>query len=107
MAALKNCSAGHKMTTANTYHRRSHGQAARECRECTRLARKKRSRYGYTRGDQKRLSQSDVIAEDISDISACPKCAGILRWGKDTRLEDAVSCIYCGWRPSAKVEMEL
>jgi len=60
-----------------------------------------------TRGDKRRLSQSKIIVEDISDISACPKCAGILKWGKDIRYEDAVACVYCGWRPSAKLEMEL
>ena len=103
MTALKNCSAGHKMTTANTYHRRSHGQAARECRECTRLARKKRSRYGYTKDEQKKLSKHDVIVEDTSQVTACPKCQGILKWGNDTRLEDKVWCVYCGWRPSARV----
>ena len=63
------------------------------------------------RGDQKKLeralSKSNVIIEDISEITSCPKCAGILRWGKDLRYEDVVACVYCGWRPSAKLEMEL
>lgn len=63
------------------------------------------------RGDQKRwlraLAKSNVIVEDISQITACPKCAGILRWAEDIRYEDVVSCFYCGWRPSARLEMEL
>ena len=52
------------------------------------------------------LAKSNVIAEDISQITTCPKCQGVLKWGQDTRYEDAVSCVYCGWRPSAKVEIK-
>ena len=103
-ALIDKCSAGHKMTARNTYHRQKHGSTYPECRECIRLARKNRSVNGYTRGEQKRLSKHDVIVEDISNITACPKCAGILRWsGEDSRVQDAVSCILCGWRPSAIV----
>ena len=54
----------------------------------------------------KRLSKRQVIVEDTSHITACPKCAGILRWGEDSRYEDAVLCVYCGWRPSAKLDMK-
>ena len=64
-----------------------------------------RSVTGDTRGDQKRLRMSAVIVEDVSGLESCPKCAGILRWGQDTRLEDVVSCVYCGWRPGARVEL--
>ena len=104
MTALKNCSAGHAMSVNNTTYRQKHGITAPECRECIRLATKKRSGYGYTRGEQKRLSKHDVIVEDTSNMTACPKCAGILRWsGEDSRVQDAVSCILCGWRPSAIV----
>jgi len=103
MTALKNCSAGHKMTGANTYHQQKHGVTVPECRECIRLARKNRSVNGYTRGEQKRLSMRNVITEDTSQVTACPKCQGVLKWGDDTRLEDKVWCVYCGWRPSARV----
>ena len=52
--------------------------------------------------DQKRISQLEVIAEDVSGITNCRKCNGILKWGEGSRLDDLVSCVYCGWRPSAK-----
>jgi DNA-directed RNA polymerase subunit M/transcription elongation factor TFIIS len=91
------------MTVANTYHRKKHGNTARECRECTRLAAKKRNVYGYTRGEQVELAKHEVEVEDTSEMKVCPKCSGILKWGNDTRLEDAVWCVYCGWRPSARV----
>ena len=103
MTALKNCSAGHKMTGPNTYHRQKHGSTYLECRECIRLATKKRSGYGYTRGEQKRLSKHDVIVEDTSNMTACPKCEGKLQWADESVLQDAVYCLYCGWRPSAIV----
>jgi predicted RNA-binding Zn-ribbon protein involved in translation (DUF1610 family) len=60
-------------------------------------------RYSFTARDQLRLAKSLVIVEDISEIESCPKCGGILRWGKDELLEDAVSCVYCGWRPVARL----
>jgi hypothetical protein len=60
-----------------------------------------------TVGEQRRIAKLDVIVEDVSGVESCPKCAGILRWGRDTRYEDAVSCVYCGWRPSAKLKMQL
>ena len=60
-----------------------------------------------TIGEQRRIAKLDVIVEDVSGIKSCPKCEGILMWGRDTRYEDVVSCIYCGWRPSAKLEEEL
>ena len=70
-----------------------------------------KSRTKMARGDQKRwmraLAKSDVIVEDVSGIESCPKCEGILRWAVDIRYEDVVSCLYCGWRPSAKLEMEM
>ena len=54
-----------------------------------------------------RERETDVIVEDTSQITNCPKCKGILKWGDDNRLEDKVFCISCGWRPTAKVPMEL
>jgi ribosome-binding protein aMBF1 (putative translation factor) len=104
VTALKNCSAGHKMTGPNTYHQQKHGSTFPTCRECIRLEAKKRSGYGYTRGEQKRLSKHDVEVEDTSEMKVCPKCSGRLRYGAGNFFEDAVSCIYCGWRPSARVE---
>ena len=103
----KKCVIGHSMTKANTYDRSKHGFNYKECRECTRLARLTRHRAGYTSDDQKRISKMDVIADDTSQISSCPKCAGLLTYGRGDHLEDAVSCVYCGWRPSARMEMEL
>ena len=103
----KKCIAGHTMTKVNTYDRSKHGFNYKECRECIRLARLTRQRAGYTVDDQKRISKMAVIPEDISGISACPKCEGVLRWSDDSRLEDEVSCIYCGWRPSARMAVEL
>jgi predicted RNA-binding Zn-ribbon protein involved in translation (DUF1610 family) len=104
---LETCVAGHKMTTDNIYHRKKHGHTYPECRECIRLARKNHHSNGYTVADQRRIAKLEVTVEDTSQITACPKCAGILKWGKDSRHEDAVSCIYCGWRPSAKLVTEL
>ena len=60
-----------------------------------------------TVGEQRRIAKLDVIVEDVSGIESCPKCEGILRWAVDTRYEDAVYCIHCGWRPNAKLEMEM
>ena len=91
------------MTARNTYHRQKHGSTYPECRECIRLATKKRSGYGYTRGEQKRLSKHDVIVEDTSNMTACPKCSGVLIHGNNNRLEDGLYCLSCGWRPSAIV----
>jgi len=99
---MKKCKTGHKMTVENTYHRKQHGHVYKECRECIRLARPK----GYTVADQRQLAKIDIVAEDTSQISNCPKCKGVLKWGKDTRYEDAVSCVYCGWRPSAKLAVQ-
>ena len=55
--------------------------------------------------DQRELAKSSVGVEDVSGLERCPKCAGILRGGQDTRREDVVSCVYCGWRPGARVEL--
>ena len=103
----KKCIAKHTMTQANTYERSKHGVNYKECRECIRLARLNRHTYGYTVDDQKQISKMAVIPEDISGITACPKCEGVLKWSNDSRLEDEVYCIYCGWRPSARMAMEL
>tara|TARA_B110000285_G_scaffold234350_1_gene310986 strand:+ start:1255 stop:1356 length:102 start_codon:yes stop_codon:yes gene_type:complete len=32
---------------------------------------------------------------------------GLLTYGRGDQFEDAVSCIYCGWRPGAKLAMQL
>ena len=106
MTALKNCSAGHKMTGSNTYHQQKHGSTFPECRECIRLESKKRNVYGYTRGEQVELAKHDVEVEDTSEMKVCPKCSGRLRYGAGDFFEDAVSCIYCGWRPSARVGIQ-
>ena len=103
----KKCIAGHTMTKVNTYDRSKHGFNYKECRECIRLARLTRQRAGYTVDDQKRLSKMDVIADDTSQITSCPKCMGLLTYGRGDQFEDAVSCIYCGWRPGAKLAMQL
>ena len=103
----KKCIAGHAMTALNTYDRRKHGFNYKECKLCIREARLTRHRAGYTSDDQKRISKMDVIADDTSQITSCPKCAGLLTYGRGDHLEDAVSCVYCGWRPSARMEMEL
>ena len=102
----KKCIAGHRMTKDNTYQRSKHGFNYKECRECTRTARLNRHTHGYTVDDQKRISKIDVIADDVSDIKSCPKCTGLLTYGRGDHLEDAVSCVYCGWRPSARMEVE-
>tara|TARA_R110000823_G_scaffold230263_2_gene357200 strand:+ start:339 stop:665 length:327 start_codon:yes stop_codon:yes gene_type:complete len=102
----KKCIAGHAMTTANTYDRRKHGFNYKECKLCIKEARLTRHRAGYTVDDQRRLSKIDVIADDVSEITSCPKCEGKLQWAKESVLQDAVSCIYCGWRPGAKLAVE-
>ena len=104
--ALENCPYGHKMSKDNTYWHKKHGGTFAVCRECRDIQAKERKKYSFTRAEQKRISQMDVVSEDISGIKNCPKCKGMLRWGEDSRLDDLVSCIYCGWRPSAKVAME-
>jgi hypothetical protein len=100
---LKNCPAGHKMTTDNTYWQSKHGNAYAVCRLCKQVQAKERKKYSFTKADQKQIAQMEVVTEDISGIKNCPKCEGILKWGEDNRQDDLVSCVYCGWRPSAKV----
>ena len=58
-----------------------------------------RSRY------QRRLSRVAVIPEDVSRVTSCPKCGGgrSLRIGEGNWLSDALWCVYCGWRPGAKL----
>ena len=102
----KKCTAGHSMTKPNTQHHRRHGVVVEECRECVRLAAKKRNVYGYTRGEQVELSKHEVQVEDTSNIKACPKCTGRLVHGNGSHYEDAISCFHCGWRPSARVGQE-
>ena len=102
----KNCSAGHKMTAANTYHRRSHGSTFPECRECVRLAAKKRNVYGYTRVEQVELAKHEVEVENTSQMRVCPRCSGRLIYAAASHYEDAVYCFHCGWRPSARVGQE-
>jgi len=60
-------------------------------------------RYISSLRDQWELAKSSVIVEDVSGLESCPKCAGILRWGEETWLEDVVWCLYCGWRPVARL----
>ena len=98
---LKKCPAGHKMTTDNTYWHKKHGGTYAVCRECRDIQAKERKKYRFTRLDQKRISQMDVVSEDITGITNCPRCEGILKWGEDSRFDDKVACVYCGWRPSA------
>ena len=62
-------------------------------------------RYTSSLRDQRALATAVIHVEAVSGLESCPKCAGILRWGQDTRLEDVVSCVYCGWRPGARVEL--
>jgi len=102
----KKCTAGHSMTKPNTQHHRRHGVVVEECRECVRLAAKKRNVYGYTRGEQVELAKHEVEVEDTSKMKTCPKCSGRLLYGAGDFFEDAVACLYCGWRPSARVGQE-
>ncbi len=102
----KKCIANHTMTKVNTYERSKHGVIYKECRECIRLARLNRHTHGYTVEDRKRISKIDVIADDVSEIKSCTKCTGLLTYGRGDHLEDAVSCIYCGWRPSARMAVD-
>ena len=105
-STAKRCSAGHSMTKPNTQHRRKHGEMIEECRECVRLAAKKRNVYGYTRGEQVELAKHEVEVEDTSAMTVCPKCSGKLIYGNGSHYEDAVACFACGWRPSARVAVE-
>tara|TARA_R110000765_G_scaffold362286_1_gene452502 strand:- start:236 stop:658 length:423 start_codon:yes stop_codon:yes gene_type:complete len=107
LEGLEHCPAGHKMTPLNTYWQNKHGSAYAVCRQCRQVQTKERKKHGFTKQDQQKIARMPVVEEDTSQITACPKCEGILKWGEDTRLEDKVSCVYCGWRPSAKLKMEL
>lgn len=101
----ENCPAGHRMTEENTYWHRKHGNTYPECRQCRRETRKDRKKFQYTKDEQIALSKRPVIQEDISGITECPRCNGRLHIGIGNEIEDALSCIYCGWRPTAKVEL--
>jgi hypothetical protein len=98
----KKCIVGHEMTAENTYARQKHGNVYSECKSCIRLAAKKRNSHGYTRGEQVELAKHEVQVEDTSAMKVCPKCSGRLQYGAGNHFEDAVACIYCGWRPSAR-----
>ena len=95
------------MSKDNTYWQNKHGNVYAICRQCKVIRAKERKKYSFTKQDQQRIAQMQVVTEDISGITNCPKCEGILKWGEDSRLDDKVACVYCGWRPSAKVMMEL
>lgn len=110
LEGLEHCPAGHKMSTNNLYWYNKHGHPYAVCRQCEQgqdKEPKKPWNKFFTQQDQQKIARMPVVKEDISQITACPKCEGILKWGEDTRLEDKVSCVYCGWRPSAKLAMEL
>lgn len=104
---IDNCPSGHRLTAENTYWQKKHANTYKVCRACKQISAKDRKSNGYTKADQKQLSQMEIVTEDISGITNCPKCDGILKWGDDTRYDDLVACIACGWRPSAAVVMEL
>mgnify|MGYP001579276776 FL=1 len=101
--AIKICPAGHKMTKNNTYQKTRNKRVYTECVTC-RKDRRTKVVQGLKRFHEgkKAVSQMEVITEDVTGITNCRKCEGILRWGEDSRLDDAVSCVYCGWRPSAR-----
>ena len=104
---LDNCLAGHKMSKDNTYWNSKHGNSYAVCRQCKHIEAKERKKHKFTRQDQLLIARMPVVKEDTSKLTACPRCEGILKWGEDSRLDDLVSCVYCGWRPSARMEMEL
>ena len=60
-------------------------------------------RFTSSLKDQRELAKSSVVVEDVSGLESCPKCSGVLRWGEGTWLEDVVWCLYCGWRPVARL----
>jgi len=66
-----------------------------------------RVRYSssFTSRDRRSLERVSVISDDVSGVMSCPKCGGdrSLRFGEGSWLEDAVWCVYCGWRPGAKL----
>ena len=64
--ALKNCPAGHRMTTDNTYWHNKHGNAYAVCRLCKQVQAKERKKHRFTKADQKRISQLEVVTEDIT-----------------------------------------
>ena len=101
------CPVGHKMNTENTYWQRKHSNTYAVCRICKRIEGKKRDVFRITRKDLREVAKSTVIPEDITGLQKCPKCLGRLHFGIGNEIEDALSCIYCGWRPSAQVEIEL
>ena len=98
---------GHRMNAENTYWQRKHGNTYAVCRECKRLASKERQKFRYTKHDQLRIAKADVVTENTVDLKKCPKCDGRLHFGAGNEIEDALSCIYCGWRPNARIEIEL
>ena len=101
--AIRTCPDGHKMTKNNTYQKIKNGNAYSECKAC-RKGRSDKVVEGLKRfhDGKKAVRHMEVISEDTSKYSCCPRCEGVLRWGEDSALDDKVSCIYCGWRPSAK-----
>ncbi len=107
---IENCSSGlHRMTAENVYwHRRKHGLIYKVCRACKRDAYKERNKDRVTKQDRRRIAEGDVIKQDVSDITNCPKCQSArLIYGRGDSLEDELRCGECGWRPTATVEVKL
>jgi len=63
---------------------------------------------GFTARDQRELAKTAVIPLDISRVTSCPKCGGVLglRLGEGNWLTDSMWCVYCGWRPGSRLSSE-
>ena len=103
MKKPEQCRAGHTMSTENIYWDSKHGVAYAVCRTCRAARTRKRYREtSLTKAERDELNKRPVIQNyNIKKITNCPKCDGILKWEQDSRLDDRVACVYCGWRPTA------
>ena len=106
MRKKKTCTAGHQMTTANTYYHSKHGNTYPVCRECRNVRyRQVRKTSGLSRSDQIELSKRPVVAHyNINTLKDCPKCKGQL--AQRGEANDPIFCIHCGWRPTSFVQEE-
>ncbi len=101
------CGSGHKMTKENTYKKRKHGRVYDECKTCRKI-RGARTMQGIKRAKVEReaVSKMNVLPDSTDKLKACPNCkaqSGWKRIGQGNEYEDAMSCVYCGWRPNAKM----
>ena len=103
MKKPEQCRAGHTMSTENIYWDSKHGVTYSVWRTYrTARTRKRYRETALAKAERDELNKRPVIQNsNIEEATNCPKGDGILKWEQDSKLDDRVACVYCGWRPTA------